>query len=705
MVKNILDIEVNMEGVTKIAINNDAKIGEKLIGKARHATALFHGINNLQKQGLFCDTVVNAGDFKHVPAHQVMLLSAKEANPFCKSMSESSDGQNYYDNDVEFSQAYLSEDDDAAFLSNDEEHMDDSYSLEHLVENRLTAINKLRLETQVCDITLEVDNVQYRAHRVVLAAASNYFCCMFKDNLREKNMECINMNSLNNCIDTTYFPAVLNFIYTGEIAFEYGNAMEILCLAIYLQIDTLIKECQNYLISQVCLETCCELAYLSSTLCLEDLKAVTTAFIHDHFCELNGRESHLDLIDEKQVLCWLQSQTLGGNKSSTESETMILNNVLSWMEVNNAYKATELLLNVRFPLISKDVIKGSCDKSSPLYNENQLFEALRYHDNIFEQPLLQNEHSELRTSIFNWVCIDGVLAPSTLKLPSSSPYIQPYGEKNDIKHNAKGSIQNIRDPFHSVLEFNGFIYTLGGTRYTSEGYSNEVIRYDPRLDQSIAVAPMNENRGDFYCCVKNNFIYVFGGRNKHGALSRCERYDPRTNKWEYIASIPNGPLYMMAGEISNNSIIISGGFNDSEAVTTIHKFNCDTMKWEDLNCQLWTERGYHVMIRAQDEKLYIIGGVDNPFAGRNVWEVEVLDPQTEDVQLVGQVLPVNPFLSVQRLNALVNEEGDICIFAVTNTDNSSFIKYNIEKNLWETITSPINLFEIYVNLLKGNKCQ
>ena len=43
----------------------------------------------------------------------------------------------------------------------------------------LNAMNALRKSNTLCDITLRVENTDFPAHRIVLAACSDYFCAMF----------------------------------------------------------------------------------------------------------------------------------------------------------------------------------------------------------------------------------------------------------------------------------------------------------------------------------------------------------------------------------------------------------------------------------------------------------------------------------------------------------------------------------------------
>lgn len=55
---------------------------------------------------------------------------------------------------------------------------DPSHDLFHS-EQLLARMNKLRKAEQLCDVTLKVEQTLFPAHRLVLAAASDYFSAMF----------------------------------------------------------------------------------------------------------------------------------------------------------------------------------------------------------------------------------------------------------------------------------------------------------------------------------------------------------------------------------------------------------------------------------------------------------------------------------------------------------------------------------------------
>lgn len=67
-----------------------------------------------------------------------------------------------------------------------------------------SSINGLRLNDELCDITLLVGNKPVRAHKVILAAASPYFRAMFTGKsfsvlqVNVQNMKIVNINFMSN---------------------------------------------------------------------------------------------------------------------------------------------------------------------------------------------------------------------------------------------------------------------------------------------------------------------------------------------------------------------------------------------------------------------------------------------------------------------------------------------------------------------------
>merc|ERR1712039_21005 len=95
------------------------------------------------------------------------------------------------------------------------------------------------------------------------------------------------------------------------------------------------------------------------------------------------------------------------------------------------------------------------------------------------------------------------------------------------------------------------LYALGGGAL--EGPLATVERYDPARNVWEQVADMPTARCGISAAVANCFIYVIGG-NGDGFISVAddskldivERYDPQTDAWERVATMPTARSHLAA---------------------------------------------------------------------------------------------------------------------------------------------------------------
>lgn len=77
----------------------------------------------------------------------------------------------------------------------------------------LKMLNQQRMEGEHCDVVVVVENIEFRAHRCVLAACSNYFKKLFKKQNDEDN-SIVELDFIRSDI----FEEVLNYMYTARLS-------------------------------------------------------------------------------------------------------------------------------------------------------------------------------------------------------------------------------------------------------------------------------------------------------------------------------------------------------------------------------------------------------------------------------------------------------------------------------------------------------
>ncbi len=105
----------------------------------------------------------------------------------------------------------------------------------------LHEFDKLRRRELLCDITLIVEDVHFKAHKALLAASSEYFSLMFtaEDQVGQS------VYKLDGMAANT-FSAVLEFIYSANVSVDESSSEQLLDMARILDIRDLLKAHEDH---------------------------------------------------------------------------------------------------------------------------------------------------------------------------------------------------------------------------------------------------------------------------------------------------------------------------------------------------------------------------------------------------------------------------------------------------------------------------
>jgi N-acetylneuraminic acid mutarotase len=121
--------------------------------------------------------------------------------------------------------------------------------------------------------------------------------------------------------------------------------------------------------------------------------------------------------------------------------------------------------------------------------------------------------------------------------------------------------------------------TLDGHVYIAGGHSNgldsaRMFRLDG--DQWTELAPMHYARGGHALIAFQGKLYAVGGNNSRINIAQVEAYDPASNSWSVVTTMPDPRNHLM-GFVLGGSICVAGG-----RAPTTPRVDCFNGSWSSL---------------------------------------------------------------------------------------------------------------------------
>src|SRR5216117_1827143 len=181
------------------------------------------------------------------------------------------------------------------------------------------------------------------------------------------------------------------------------------------------------------------------------------------------------------------------------------------------------------------------------------------------------------------------------------------------------------------------------------------------------------------------FLYVIGGGNSGGVLSDLQRYDPVTDAWTTLASMPTARAGAVAAAVDNNLFVIGGRLsaagpcNGGPYLATVEKYDIDTNTWSTV-ASLPSPRSDLAAV-THGGKVFIFGGCTGTGTVTN--EVDMYDPETDTWTTGLEPMPT------PRASLGAGRSGQR-VYANGGWDGASSLSanevYNIASNSWSMNT-------------------
>ena len=217
----------------------------------------------------------------------------------------------------------------------------------------LSKCAQFREQGEFIDVHLKVGEEVFTAHRIVLAASSDYFHAMFSHGMKESNQEVIELKDEN--ISAAALKIVLDSIYSGDILVHDENVFDILVAADHLQVTSVVQQCCDYLQTQFVqlrfdVQTYCQICTIANRHGLTDLQEATQSKMASMYKEVCENEEFLSHVDANQY-----SSLLSRDDLSAPSETFVFKSVMQWIKHKKEERmavASKVIGSVRLGLVN-----------------------------------------------------------------------------------------------------------------------------------------------------------------------------------------------------------------------------------------------------------------------------------------------------------------------------------------------------------------
>lgn len=405
---------------------------------------------------------------------------------------------------------------------------------------------------------------------------------------------------------------ILNFIYTAKLELTLRNVQEILSAANYFQLSTVVDACLNYLEGEIDIENCIDILIISENYSLDALRDKILKFICAHIQEIS-KSSEFFRLQEHQV-----NELLSSDLPVDCSEVEMLQIVMTWViQCDNRRNCAEILSNLNFadmPVIEVEKVLKTLDikRSDDLYNAVWSRVVPKKNLQLQSDHKLLNrrglEMAIIKVGGFELTGITNEITFSFLSNENSASIDEPWRYLTEIPHLKQGA--------YGIAVLNNCIYVIGGSYDIS--LDNEDVhpfgfKFNPLTSEWTTIKPMNFDRCRFSLNVLEDSLIAVGGHSESivqrleqaGNVASVEKYNPETDEWTMLASMPQYRS-QHAGVTYKNKLYISGGIDQyGNVLDTFYEYDSTTDVWTKL-CHL-TPRADHVMLRL-GTKIYFCGG-------------------------------------------------------------------------------------------------
>uniref|UniRef100_A0A8D0W5M1 BTB domain-containing protein n=1 Tax=Sus scrofa TaxID=9823 RepID=A0A8D0W5M1_PIG len=464
----------------------------------------------------------------------------------------------------------------------------------------LQTLNAYRRSGTLTDVVLRAGGCDFPCHRAALSAGSAYFRSLFRAGEPQQGLTVVPGVGPAGTATAAALAVVLDYMYGAGVRLRTEEeAAAVLALAERLGVAGLREACARFLEGRLRAANSLALRRVAAAFSLASLAERCGRVLRQAFTEVARHADFLELAPD-EVAALLADPALGVVHEEAAPA--------------RRGQLRRLLEHVRLPLLAPayflekveaDDLLQACGECRPLLLEARACFILGREASVLRAR--PRRFMDLAEVI---VVIGGCDRKGLLKLPFADAY-HPESRRWTPLPSLPGYA---RSEFASCALRND-VYISGG-----HINSRDVWMFSSHLHTWIKVASLHKGRWRHKMAVVQGQLFAVGGFDGLQRLCSVERYDPFSNTWAAVASLPEPVSSAAVAPCAGRLYVIGGAGQDGISTNKVQCFDPKEDQWSLRSPAPFSQRCLEAV--SLEDTIYVVGGLMS--------KIFTYDPGTDD---------------------------------------------------------------------------
>ncbi|XP_067382410.1 kelch-like protein 10 [Channa argus] len=194
--------------------------------------------------------------------------------------------------------------------------------------------NELRVEKQLCDAVIRVDNTEFHVHKVILCNCSTFFRALFNSRSSPDNQ----LFEIPN-VSAEVMKLIIEFAYTSFVPVTQDNVHELFVTADRFKVTGIIEVCSDFLEEQLTPLNCIDVWRMTDNCYHPEMKNKAFQFLLNHFEEVASTSEDFLLLSAQKL-----GEIIESDQLIVKTEKIVFEAILRWVNYSTEERREHISL-------------------------------------------------------------------------------------------------------------------------------------------------------------------------------------------------------------------------------------------------------------------------------------------------------------------------------------------------------------------------